>query len=218
MKLLKKITHNQHVIEHATTLLGNLVTYWLKGCNFKVINQHIIDYFEKSGKTVLVTTWHCGLLPVLFFFRGHKSVVMVSQSRDGEWIEKIVSRWGYDTVRGSSGRGGRKAVREMMKYLHNGYSGGLIADGSRGPARKAQKGVIFLSRKTGLPLLPVGVYAKQSFLLPTWDRTIIPYPFSKIILTVGSPLYFSHQEDFSIQTELLTSTLNDLYKKAEKTC
>ncbi len=213
---LKKLFHDQQFIDKVSVAAGNFLNLWLRTCKYEIIGYHIVDLILHTGMPVIVTTWHCGLLPVLHFFKGNKCALMVSSSKDGEWIDKIVKKWGYATVRGSSGRGGHRAARKIIQYLQMGYHGGLIADGSRGPARKVQKGVVFLAAKTKIPLLPMGIAAYPSIKLPTWDKTIIPLPFSKIIITVGNPLYLSSSTDFFKEAGNITRTLNNLFEKAER--
>ncbi len=214
--MLKKLFHDPQFITKASTIAEGILNLWLTTCRYEVINEHIIESIRQTNEPVIVTTWHCGLLPVLYFFQGNKGVLMVSGSKDGEWIDKIVRRWGYTTVRGSSGRGGHRAARKIIQYLKKGYHGGLIADGSRGPARKVQKGVVFIAAKTQIPLLPIGIAATPSVKLPTWDKTIIPLPFARIVIAVGNPVRFSPSASFSEEANKVGHILDSLFEMAER--
>lgn len=211
--LLKRALHNEHSIRMMANLLERILSLWMGSCQYYVHNENIIKDIEDSGKQVLVTTWHCGLLPVLYALRNHKAAVMVSASKDGEWIKHVIEKWGFVAVRGSSGRGGRIATRRMLNFLSQGFHGGLIADGSRGPARKAQKGVVFISNISGIPILPMGVGIHPSICLPTWDRMICPLPYSRVVITIGPFIKrvqtkTNRNED---ATTLLSSILDYLY-------
>ncbi|SFM91232.1 lysophospholipid acyltransferase family protein [Thermodesulforhabdus norvegica] len=212
---IKKFFRDEKILNGGALMAEKVASLWLRSCNFTVLGKEIAEVIEDAGIPVLVTTWHCGLLPVLYFFRHRRTVVMVSSSRDGDWISSIVERWGYATVRGSSGRQGRSATRRMLQYLSLGYYGGLIADGSRGPARVAQKGVLFISSISGVPIVPVGVGIYPKLTLPTWDRMLLPLPFSRVVITIG-PLINLGKVNKNRDTAELTHTLNRLFAVADR--
>lgn len=146
-----------------------------------------------TGRPVLFATWHCHLLSSLYFspyYYGPASplVVMASPSRDGEFIGEVARRLGALVCPGSRRKGGVQALQEMAAYLRQGHSAGLIADGSRGPARVAQKGVIYLAREAQVPILPLAAACSRKLVFHTWDRFELPLPFSRIALLVGEPL------------------------------
>ncbi len=115
---------------------------------------------------------------------------MVSQSADGEIAASVIRRCGYVPVRGSSSRGGKEALAEMLEYLrtHRGVTIGLVVDGPRGPARRSKMGIIVLARETGVPLYPLRIWAQRRILLRSWDRTMIPLPFNRMIAWAGEPI------------------------------
>ena len=114
---------------------------------------------------------------------------MVSGSKDGEWVARAVSLWGQVPVRGSRHKGGIKAIKDMAKCMkERGIGAGIVADGSRGPCKKAQIGALVLSRLTGAPILPLGIAISRAKRLNTWDRLIVPYPFSRAVVALGPPL------------------------------
>jgi len=138
---------------------------------------------EKSGN-VIYAFWHSNLLGLIYPHRFKNAGVMVSKSFDGEWIARIVSRLGYRVFRGSASRDGAPALLEMIKSRDSGDLA-LTVDGPLGPARKVKAGVIILASNMGLPLMPITAVALKAWRLKSWDRLIIPRPFSSIEVIRG---------------------------------
>ncbi|MBW1974021.1 MAG: lysophospholipid acyltransferase family protein [Deltaproteobacteria bacterium] len=210
-KWIKKLTHDNRFIHSASKIVSVTATAWLASCRYHLFCADQVEEVRRSGIPTIVATWHCGILPILYYFRREKTAVMVSPSHDGEWIEKVVSRWGFICIRGSSGKHGSKAARKMIRYLKSGYHGGLVVDGSRGPAFKVQKGAIFLAKVAQVPILPIGVSAKPVLRLPTWDRMMLPLPFSRIFIRPGRLIHVGHNADIKKLAEYLETYLNELY-------
>ena len=115
-------------------------------------------------------------------------VLMASPSRDGEFIAQVARGLGFIVLSGSRRKGGVQTLRRMGDWFRRGYSCGLIADGSRGPARVAQKGPLYLARETQGAILPVAVAARRKLTFDTWDRFELPLPLGALALLVGDPL------------------------------
>jgi lysophospholipid acyltransferase (LPLAT)-like uncharacterized protein len=135
--------------------------------------------------------WHGRILPATFYFRRQGIVVITSENFDGEWIARIIERFGYGTARGSTSRGALKAMHQLVKDMRAGKPAGFTLDGPRGPARVAQAGAVWLASATGNPLLPFHLEASSHWSLKSWDRTQIPKPFSTVALVVGEPMEVS---------------------------
>jgi len=130
--------------------------------------------------------WHRGLFIAAHFFRDRRIVVMVSRSRDGDWIEAVLSGLGFaDSPRGSSSRGGASALRQQVELVRAGHSAALLCDGPRGPARVAKAGVIALARAGGVPIQPVGLSARPCLHFGSWDTTLLPLPFARVVAVFG---------------------------------
>jgi lysophospholipid acyltransferase (LPLAT)-like uncharacterized protein len=149
--------------------------------------QHL-DAIRASGRQPVMAFWHGRILPATFYFRRRGIVVITSENFDGEWIARIIERFGYGTARGSTSRGGRKAMLQLVRDMKAGRTAGFTLDGPRGPARVAQAGAIWLASTTGNPLLPFHLEASSHWSLRNWDRTQIPKPFSTVALVVGEPM------------------------------
>jgi lysophospholipid acyltransferase (LPLAT)-like uncharacterized protein len=155
---------------------------------WRVEGLHHLDAILASGRQPVMAFWHGRILPATYYFRRRGIVVITSENFDGEWIARIIERFGYGTARGSTTRGGRKAMLQLVRDMEQGKPSGFTLDGPRGPARVAQPGAIWLARATGNPLLPFHLEASSHWTTGSWDRTQIPKPFSTVALAVGEPL------------------------------
>ncbi|HEX2461589.1 MAG TPA: lysophospholipid acyltransferase family protein, partial [Vicinamibacterales bacterium] len=132
--------------------------------------------------------WHGRILTATFYFRRRGIVVITSENFDGEWIARIIERFGYGTARGSTSRGARKAMLQLVRAMREGKPAGFTLDGPRGPAQVAQPGAVWLARTTGNPVLPFHLEASRHWSMRSWDRTQVPKPFSTVALVVGEPM------------------------------
>src|SRR4051812_36388810 len=146
-----------------------------------------LETIARSGRQPVMAFWHGRILSATFFFRRRGIVVMTSENFDGEWIAGIIERFGYGTARGSTSRGARKALLQLVREMAAGKPAGFAVDGPRGPARVAQPGALWLAQATGNPVLPFHLEANRHWSLRSWDRTQIPKPFSTVALAVGEP-------------------------------
>jgi len=147
-----------------------------------------LDAIHASGRQPVIAFWHGRILPATFYFRRRGIVVITSENFDGEWIARIIERFGYGTARGSTSRGGLKALLQLVRDMEAGRPAAFTLDGPRGPARVAQPGALWLARKTGNPIMPFHLEASRAWTLGSWDRTQIPRPFSTVALVVGAPI------------------------------
>lgn len=158
---------------------------------WRVEGLHYLDAIVASGRQPVMAFWHGRIFPATYYFRRRGIVVITSENFDGEWIARIIERFGYGTARGSTTRGGRKALLQLVRDMEQGRPAGFTLDGPRGPARVAQPGAIWLARATGNPVLPFHLEASSHWTTGSWDRTQIPKPFSTVALAVGEPLEVS---------------------------
>ena len=145
------------------------------------------DATFENGHRPIMAFWHGRILPATYYFRRRGIVVITSENFDGEWIAGIIERFGYGTSRGSTSRGGLRALLQLKRDMASGRPAGFTVDGPRGPARVAQPGAVWLSKATGHPVLPFHVEADRSWTLRSWDRTQIPKPFATVALVIGEP-------------------------------
>ncbi len=166
------------------------------------------------SKPGIVISWHNRIVCTPTIFPLHvrrKTVLLSSRSRDGGYIASFLKALSYTTVRGSSSKGGLRAIVELRKYLENGYFAVVIPDGPRGPKYEVHKGVLWLAQKTSTPIIPMSLNTDSHWSLKTWDETQIPKPFTKAELVIGEPVYISADCDIEekgseIKAELMKIT------------
>jgi len=161
-------------------LLGSTLRWKTEGL------EHF-DAIVAGGHQPVMAFWHGRILPATYYFRRRGIVVITSENFDGEWIAGIIERFGYGTARGSTSRGGRRALLQLTRDLAAGKPAGFTLDGPRGPARVAQAGAVWLAKATGNPILPFHLEASRHWTLNSWDRTQIPKPFSTVAIAMGEP-------------------------------
>lgn len=175
-------------------------------CEFTILGQENEDAACSQGHPIIYTAWHFAFPAVIYHLRDRNGMVMVSRSRDGEWMTRILKHMGFHSARGSTHKGGSAALRQVISHLRKGNPGGFIADGSQGPALVAQKGILLLARYARAPLVPVSMAAHPCWRFRSWDRTVLAKPFSRIALAFGPPLWV----DASASPERLEEMRQDL--------
>lgn len=186
-------------------------------CRIKIHGQNYWGQIEASKRPAIATFWHYSIFFILYFMRKKKGVAMVSASRDGEYVNRIVRDLGYETVRGSRSRGGVQALKGMIRHIRQGRNAAIVADGSQGPARVVQAGSIVLASKTGAPILPMLWSCSRHLRFGSWDGTAIPLPFTRIDFFYGRPLEVPEKiksPEVERYRLLLEERLNVLYVKA----
>ena len=156
--------------------------------HWRVDGREHLDAIAASGRPPVMAFWHGRILPATYYFRRRGIVVITSENFDGEWIARIIERFGYGTARGSTSRGARRALLQLKHDIEAGHAAGFTLDGPRGPAKQAQAGAIWLAGATGSPVLPFHIEADRQWTLRSWDRTQIPKPFSAMALAIGAPI------------------------------
>lgn len=147
-----------------------------------------LDDVRREGRHPIFALWHGRILPGLLHMRDRGIVVITSENFDGEWIARVLPRFGYGTARGSTSRGGAKALVQLRRELRAGRPVAFTIDGPRGPAGVAQPGAVWLAGATGNPILPLHVEAADYWTAPSWDRHQVPKPGSVVAIAIGTPI------------------------------
>jgi lysophospholipid acyltransferase (LPLAT)-like uncharacterized protein len=155
---------------------------------WRVSGAEHLDAITASGHQPILALWHGRILAATPYFQRRGIVAMASENFDGEWIARLLGKFGYGAARGSTSRGGPAALRQLVKDV-KAHGVAFTLDGPRGPAEVAQPGAVWLAKVTGNPLLPFHAEAASHWTLRSWDRTQIPKPFSKVAMAIGAPLY-----------------------------
>src|SRR3990172_4939124 len=167
--------------------LGPSLAYWtiraLGGTmRFEEVNSEFLKSFMESGAPIIGAFWHGRLLMMPMAYqnkKGRKVSFLVSPHRDGQIVGKALEHFGFRPILGSTKRGGSAALKEMVEAIQEGYDVAVVPDGPRGPRFQAQFGVIELARRTGRPVIPLTFSASKKKIFRTWDRFLLPSPFSK---------------------------------------
>jgi lysophospholipid acyltransferase (LPLAT)-like uncharacterized protein len=164
-----------------------------------------------ASTTVLYTTWHQRMIYLSRFMKSRRLWILVSQSRDGTYGAETAKWLGFRTIRGSSSRGGARALLQASRQLKDGHPVGILADGPRGPARAAKPGPLLLAARASVPLLPLMWGADRCWILDTWDRYLIPKPFARIAIHIGKPIHVprsTRREDLEAYRKRLEDEMN----------
>jgi len=186
----------QGILLVAAPLLRLLASTWR-------VEWRGVPLTRASGSSArLFAFWHGGLLPIAWAIRGRGIVAMVSEHRDGELIARILRRWGFALVRGSSTRGGGKVLLGMIRALADGRDGALTPDGPRGPFEVPHIGAIRAAQRAGVPIMPVRVVASRAWRARSWDRFLVPKPFARVVITADAPWIPGGGDDAALVEEL----------------
>lgn len=139
--------------------------------------------------------WHRCVLGATWIFRRRNFAVLTSKSRDGEFIARVIQRFGFVPIRGSSSRGGQRGLLEMHSFVENGGGAAFTIDGPRGPRYVAKRGPVLLARTTGVPITAFYVAMEKAWVLRTWDAMIIPKPFSRAYIRVARKIFVARDVD-----------------------
>lgn len=204
---------NKIISEIKFLFIGTIfwIYIWLVAITSKIriINKENSDSMRNSGANLIFAFWHNRQFFLCFPERYSNVSILISKSKDGEFISRAINFFGIKTIRGSSSKGGIKALIEMHKTLKAGQVIGLTPDGPRGPVYKVQPGIVHLAQKSNLPIIPVSFSAKRKKIFNSWDKYQIPYPFNEIIVIYGSPLTI-HEDDTMEMASIKIKTALDL--------
>ena len=149
---------------------------------FEVDGKDVIADTLAAGSSAIVFGWHELLLIACCDLRGHRGYIMISRSRDGERIARVVERLGWKPVRGSSSRGGMRALLEMVRLLRTPATfAGHLVDGPRGPRHEVKPGIIAMAQRSRAVLIPATYFVARKWTAPSWDRMQVPLPFARVV-------------------------------------
>ena len=148
-------------------------------------NMQPLHDARAANRRVIFSLWHGELLPLLWQHRGENVAIVISEHKDGEIVAQIAESLGYSTVRGSSSKGGSRALIGLMREIDAGKDGAITPDGPRGPARVFAPGAAVASQRTGAFIVPIRAAASSSWRLKSWDRFLIPKPFARVDVSYG---------------------------------
>ncbi len=204
------------LIDWALFLLISLIG---KTIRFEIEGWENHEQIEADGKTKIMGFWHNRIFLATYYFRHRQIVVITSQSFDGEYIARFIQRFGYGAVRGSSTRGGVGALVQMIRLMKQKLPMGFSLDGPKGPRYKVKTGAILLAKKTGNPIMPFSVEAKNFWTIKSWDKLQIPKPFTRAKVLIHEPFYVSADADeaeIEIKRKELQNKLDELVETGKQ--
>lgn len=207
-----------HKLKWSLAILARVLTWivklWFGTVRVEVIDKEIYEqYFTDSRTTgnVVAGAWHRNAIFFFYHFKKlNNACTLISRSKDGDFTARVAEIFGYDVIRGSSSRGGREALEEMVDYMKQEPAKicGTPMDGPRGPARVMKKGMLVLAMQTGSWFVPMACSGSRVITFhKAWDKTIIPKPFSKMYLAFGTPI--------KIPEDISKESLEEIRKEKE---
>jgi len=175
----------------------------------RTLRLEVANYEEPQEPTIFFG-WHGRSLLFANHFRNRGYWVIISQSRDGEMQTRIFQRLGFRVIRGSTGRGGVRAAVEAIRHLRKGGVMAMTPDGPRGPSQKIQDGILLMAQKSGAALVPVGLSANPRKIASSWDKYLVPMPFSKGAIVFGEKTY--------IRADATEDEVNEIRARLEEEC
>jgi lysophospholipid acyltransferase (LPLAT)-like uncharacterized protein len=166
-------------------------------------------------RPMVLAFWHTCIFPATYIWRNLQIRVMSSDSFDGEWTGRIIRKFGFVKVRGSSSRGAVRALLGMRRELEQGWAVAFTIDGPRGPRFVAKPGPVLLARATGAPMVAFHIAVEKAWILHTWDRSMIPKPFSRALMRVSRQILVPANADDS-QKERFHAELQAALERARE--
>ena len=186
----------------AIALIGRTIRWQSEG------SSHL-DEIYKSGRRAIYTFWHGRIFPSTYYWRNRGIVVMTSMNQDGEAIAQCIQRFGFGVARGSSSRGGFRALAQMARQIRLGRDAAFTIDGPRGPRYVAKQGPVLLALKTGAAIFCFHISMQHKIQLKSWDEFQIPLPFTKAIVLEAEPIW--------VPQDASESHLRDLHQQMQAT-
>lgn len=205
-----------------TTIGSKILNLWFSTCRIKIIGMEFHDRYVMGEGGVVGATWHRGAIFLVWFFRKIRPMIMFSRSGDGDLFAGFAEKIGVIPIRGSSSRGGQEALKGMIEFLTGPgiRKAATVLDGPRGPRCVAKKGMIVLAKEAGVPLIPIMVSAYPAITLKkTWDKTMIPLPFSRVTVIYREPWHIQKNlngNDLELLRQDVEKTLNDMMNQADR--
>ena len=192
MKSLRGLPSSSPVARHAVVrLLGWLLRGLFVTLRPEFVQRQLEQQVQGGRTPILFAFWHGRMLYFmkLYEYLGARVTILVSQSRDGELVAQLLSRFGFQTARGSTSQGGARGLLGVVNRVRNGMHACFTPDGPRGPRYQVQPGLVLVAKRTGAPILPMTFGAQWKRVLTSWDAFLLPLPFSRVVVVYGEPIY-----------------------------
>ena len=194
--MIKRLLSSGVVRNTLTWIAAQYIKFvWVSG-RWRIFGEEVPDGLLNDGQPFVVAFWHGRLIMMAFSWKRCDLVnMLISGHRDGQLVSGMMSHFGSKTVFGSSTRGGAAAFIQLARLLRSGEIVGITPDGPKGPCMRANDGVIALAKVSGAPILPLTFSASLRYVLESWDRFVLPFPFGRGVFLWGEPIYISKNAD-----------------------
>lgn len=191
---------------------------------FRFLTNEQYEELFKNKKPFIYSIWHTNVLYSPYLHRGKNVAVLISESKDGDYINQVVHRFGNTSVRGSSSKGGSKALKAVIQHLKKGLPAAFTPDGPRGPAFIVQPGIIAAAQVTQVPIVPFHYECSRQWILErAWDKHRVPKPFTTFVVSYGEPISVPrdlNEEEFELMRlkveEAMLTNCNRAILEAER--
>jgi lysophospholipid acyltransferase (LPLAT)-like uncharacterized protein len=202
------------IAKHSGTLTGLLLQLWRHSVRTEVQGAECFD----EHPSAVLASWHGRMQGPLFCVAGRSVLTMASQSLDGEMATQAVARLGLTAARGSTGKGGVRALELLQQWIEEGRGqyAGLTVDGPRGPLARARRGAVELARRLAVPIIPCSFSARPHWMLRSWDRMVIAPPFSRMVVGFGPALTVAAEEPAAEACARLEHRLDELTERLDQ--
>ncbi len=214
--VFQRIPKSPTILHRLAGWVGSLYLHFVGATSYiqKVDDPDYLACSREKG-SLIFALWHNTQVFLAYAHRGENASVMVSQSKDGEYIAQIMKRMKLHPVRGSTSRGGGAALREMIHRVQEGGRVGFTPDGPKGPAQTIHGGVVEAARATGRPIVPTSISSRRKIVFKkSWDQFFVPLPFSHIAVAHGKPLYIADDMPLEEAKTLIREELNRIRDRA----
>ena len=205
---------DRFLLSTAPWLAAKLIRWIHRILKPESIGEQELKKIWSEGRYAILATWHDQLLMIPPEYSGAASKVLISSSKDGELIARVVKYFGVGAVRGSSNRGGKAAFRELAKLSKESINLGFTPDGPKGPRHIVKEGVVQLARISGRPIVPIAFVCSSGHRFQSWDRFLLPYPWGKAVYSFGVPLYYDKNETMDDFRDRVQKAMDDNTRRA----
>lgn len=205
-----------------TKIISQLIYYFIRLLNLTYRYKFVgLENKEEARskhpkRSFVFAIWHQNLIPGILAHGDEKYTMIISESKDGEIVAVTCEKLGHQPSRGSSTRGGKKALLEMVRNVKSGIPGALTVDGPKGPPQIVKPGVIELARLANCAIVPMSPYPEKFWVIKkSWDQFRIPKPFSTIVIAIGEPTFVT-DEITKDNFDVVAIHIGDLLRKGEE--
>ncbi len=187
-----------------------------KSLRIEILNKQVFEDLERMNKNYVFAFWHGTMLVPWFIQRDKGCAALISKSKDGDLLSRVLGFWNYEIVRGSSSTGGDAALGILVDLGKNKKCIAITPDGPRGPVNKLKAGAVVAAKKSGIPLILAGTAYKKKRILKSWDRFEVPGFFSKTRIVLSDPVYIDNNLTYDETSEIIRHCEEQLVYLQEK--